>query len=215
MNNVDSPTREGGRMQIPRSRGAASGVLLIVLGVWGALIPFVGPYFDFGYSPDAAWLWTEARGWLEVLPGIVAVAGGLLLVTSRNRVSAMFGGWLAVIAGAWFVIGRPLAQVLAVGEVGVPAAATPAKTAALDLAFFSGVGALTVFLAAVALGRLSIRSRRDIGYAQRQTVHSVEQPTEVTAVTDAASDHMTDQLPRHRAKRHWTVLPRRHTRVAQ
>jgi hypothetical protein len=215
MNNVDSPARQGGRMQIPRSRGAASGVLLIVLGVWGALIPFVGPYFDFAYSPDAAWVWTEARGWLEVLPGAVAVVGGLLLVTSRNRASAMLGGWLGVIAGVWFVVGRPFAQVLAVGEVGVPAAVTPAKTAALDLAFFSGVGALMVFLAAVALGRLSIRSLRDIGYAQRQSVHSVAEPVEVTAATDTASDDMTDQLPRRRAKRHWTLMPRRHTPVGR
>jgi hypothetical protein len=214
MNNLDSPARQGGRMQISRSRGAASGVLLVALGGWSALIPFVGPYFDFAYSPDVAWVWTEARGWLEVLPGIVAVVGGLLLVTSRNRASAMLGGWLAVIAGVWFIVGRSLAQVLAVGEVGVPAAVTPAKTAALDLAFFSGVGALMVFLAAVALGRLSIRSLRDIGHAQRQIVHPVEQPTEGTATTDAVSEHTTDQLPRNRSRRRWTVLPRRHTPVA-
>ena len=32
----------GGRMRMPRSRGAASGFLLVLLGIWGALIPFVG-----------------------------------------------------------------------------------------------------------------------------------------------------------------------------
>ena len=52
--------REGGRLQIPRSRGAASGFLLIVLGVFGALIPFVGPYFDFAFSPDTPWAWSSA-----------------------------------------------------------------------------------------------------------------------------------------------------------
>ena len=66
----------GGRLQMQRSRGAMSGLLLILLGAWGALAPFVGPYFDFAFSPDRAWAWTEARGWLQVLPGAVAVVGG-------------------------------------------------------------------------------------------------------------------------------------------
>ena len=200
-------------MQIPRSRGAASGLLLIVLGVWGALIPFVGPYFDFAYSPEQPWVWTEARGWLEVLPGIVAVVGGLLLLSSRNRATAMLGGWLGVIAGAWFVVGRAFAQVLAVGEVGVPAAATPAKTAAVELAFFSGVGALMVFLGAVALGRLSIRSLRDIGYAQR-VADTGAQP--VVVESDPAIDTETEALPRrNRSSRHLgDMFRRRRTPVA-
>ncbi len=29
--------------QIPRSRGGISGVLLILLGLWGGVAPFVGP----------------------------------------------------------------------------------------------------------------------------------------------------------------------------
>ena len=74
---VDTPTRSrGGSLHIPRSRGAASGVLVIVLGLWGALVPFVGPYFNFAFSPDQAWTWTAGRGWLEVLPGAVAVGSG-------------------------------------------------------------------------------------------------------------------------------------------
>ena len=32
-------------LQVPRSRGAICGLLLVLLGVWGALIPLVGPYF--------------------------------------------------------------------------------------------------------------------------------------------------------------------------
>src|SRR5262245_44482263 len=49
----------GGRMQMPRSRGAMSGFLLILLGAWGALIPFVGPYFNFAFTPDQEWFWTS------------------------------------------------------------------------------------------------------------------------------------------------------------
>ena len=185
---VDVTHLKGGRMRIARSRGAASGFLLILLGIWGALIPFVGPYFDFAYSPEQRWVWTDARGWLEVLPGAVTVLGDILLLTSRNRASATLGGWLAVIAGAWFVAGRAFTNMLSMGELGVPAASTPAKTVALELAFFSGLGALIVFLGALAVGRLSVRSVRDVAYAQRTVVDQAE-----TVPATSGPLPMTDQ----------------------
>ena len=157
----------GGRMRIARSRGAASGFLLILLGAWGALIPFVGPYFDFAFTPDQAWAWTDARGWLEVLPGLVTVLGGLLLLTSRNRATAMLGSWLSVAAGAWFVVGRALAGPLGLGDAGAPVATTDTQRVWLELSYFYGLGALVVFLGALALGRLSVRSVRDAEYARR------------------------------------------------
>src|ERR1700722_11914965 len=101
-----------GTLHMPRSRGAVSGLLLLILGAWGALIPFIGPYFHFAYEPGQAWVWSTARGWLEVFPGVTTALGGFLLLTSGNRATAMFGGWLAVIAGAWFVVGRTLASTL-------------------------------------------------------------------------------------------------------
>jgi hypothetical protein len=206
MNELDTRFRPtGGRFRISRSRGAASGVLLIVLGVWGALIPFVGPLFDFGYSDGGAWVWTTERGWLEVLPGAVAVLGGLLLVVSRNRATAMLGGWLAVAAGAWFVVGRAFASVLDIGEIGAPAATTPARGVALELTYFYGLGALIVFLAAVALGRLSVRSVRDVGYARRQAAIVTEpdpgtvepRPADAMATADQPTE-VIERKPRRR-----------------
>ncbi|WP_231992036.1 hypothetical protein [Mycobacterium sp. ACS4331] len=188
MGTYDTPERsQGGRFHIARSRGAASGLLLVLLGLWGALIPFVGPYFDFAYSPDRAWMWTDARGWLEVLPGAVAVLGGLMLAMSRNRATAMLGGWLAVAAGAWFIVGRAFATMVDMGEIGTPAAATPAKTVVLELAFFSGLGALIVFLGAMALGRVSVRSVRDVAYVQRQAIATDESEAAVSTPMPAAA----------------------------
>ena len=40
-----------GMLQMRRSRGAASGILLVLLGAWGAIIPFIGPYFHYAYTP--------------------------------------------------------------------------------------------------------------------------------------------------------------------
>ena len=129
----------GGRLRMRRSRGAASGLLLVLLGIWGALIPFIGPYFDFAFTPDQGWVWTTARGWLEVLPGALTALGGLLLLASGNRATAQLGAWLAVLAGAWFVVGRALAGPLGIGDTGMPIAVTDAKRITLELAYFSGV----------------------------------------------------------------------------
>src|SRR5947209_16715903 len=97
----------GRTMRLPRSRGAVCGVLLILLGAWAALAPFVGPYFHFAYSPHPrqTWHWTAARGWYEVLPGGVAVFAGLVLLVTTHRVIAVFAAWLAALAGGWLVIG--------------------------------------------------------------------------------------------------------------
>ena len=185
----------GGRMEMRRSRGAMSGFLLILLGLWGALIPFVGPYLDFAFTPDQAWTWTIGRGWLEVLPGAVTVAGGLLLLVSRNRATAMLGGWLAVIAGAWFVVGRAASGPLDVGEIGTPVAVTETKEVALELAYFYGLGALIIFLGAVALGRISVRSVRDVEFVGSPMATTVApQP----APSDEVTEIQPTRSPRHR-----------------
>jgi hypothetical protein len=192
----------GGRLQVPRSRGAMSGFLLILLGIWGALIPFVGPYFDFAFTPDQEWTWTTARGWLEVLPGAVTVLGGLLLLASRNRVTAMLGGWLAVAGGAWFVVGRALAGPLGIGSAGTPVAETETKRVWLELTYFYGLGALIVFLGALALGRLSVRSVRDIEWAERPgtaaaaasgPVAAESAPAAAAPARDESAPAMSDQ----------------------
>ena len=92
--------------------------------------------------------------------------GGLLLLMSANRAAALFGGWLTVVGGAWFVVGRLFAASLGVGDPGAPVATTETARIAVELAFFTGVGAVIIALGAMALGRLSVRSVRDIRYAR-------------------------------------------------
>ncbi|MGB6205732.1 hypothetical protein [Mycobacterium sp.] len=207
-----------GSLHMPRSRGAVSGLLLIILGVWGALIPFVGPYFHFAYTPDQVWAWNTARGWLEVFPGAVSVAGGILLLISGNRATAMLGGWFAVIAGAWFVVGRTLAPTLRIGSVGQPIGATDAKRAVLEIVYFSGLGALIVFLGAAALARMSVRTARDLEYQlANEPVAAPAADTSAAYAAPAAApavaqDAPTDAAPRaHRRERSGLFRRRRHT----
>lgn len=187
-------------LRMPRSRDAVTGLLLVLLGAWGALIPFVGPYFDFAYTPDQPWTWTAARGWLEVFPGVTTFLGGWLLLVSGNRATAMFGGWLAVFAGAWFVVGCTLATTLGLGDIGHPVASTDAKRAVLEISYFSGLGALIVFLGGAILARLSVRLARDVE-ASPGSVSDVSSadvvPTQVSpdAITQSRLDQFAAPSP--------------------
>jgi hypothetical protein len=144
-------------LQMRRSRGAFSGFLLILLGLWGALIPFIGPYFDFAYTPDKAWTYNTGRLWLELLPGAAVFLGGVFLMAARGRHTALFGGLLAVAAGAWFVLGQSLSPLwnnhVALG--GSPASSTQYMRIMEQLAFFTALGVVIVFVAGAALGRIA------------------------------------------------------------
>jgi apolipoprotein N-acyltransferase len=180
----------GPRRKVARTRGVASGFLLLVLGVWGALIPFVGPYFNFSYTPDKAWTWTAARGWLEVLPGAATFLGGLLLIVSASRLVTLTGAWLAIAGGAWFAVGPPLATPLHIGSPGQPAGTGSGIRALESLALFSGLGVVIVFLAATAFGRLSLISPRDVRAAEHREQAAAEQRAKQEAL---ASDEAARQ----------------------
>ena|SRR6516225_2992686 len=146
-----------GMLQMRRSRGAASGLLLVLLGLWGALVPFVGPYFHYAYTPDTAWTYSTARLWLEILPGAAVVLGGVLLIIATGRHVALLGAILAAAAGAWFTLG-PVLSPLWNNHVplgGSPAGATVSMRIMEQLGFFSALGVVIVFIAAAALGRIA------------------------------------------------------------
>jgi hypothetical protein len=145
-----------GMLQMRRSRGAASGFLLVLLGLWGALIPFIGPYFHYAYTPDTAWTYTTARLWLEVLPGAAVVLGGVLLIIATGRHVALFGAILAAAAGAWFTLGTILSPLwnnhVTLG--GSPVGSTQFMRIMEQIGFFSALGLVIVFIAAAAFGRI-------------------------------------------------------------
>ncbi|CNE74840.1 putative secreted protein [Mycobacterium tuberculosis] len=150
-----------GTMRAPRTRGVLSGVLLILLGLWGGLLPFAGPYFGFGFAPDDTWVYTTDRLELSIAPAAAAVLGGLILLFSANRAFAMFGGWLAALGGAWFAVGPLLAALWDVPGIGAPLGTTEGQILAERLSGFTGLGVVIVFLAAFALGRFAVVGARE------------------------------------------------------
>jgi len=196
-----------GMLQMRRSRGAASGFLLVLLGAWGALIPFIGPYFHYAYTPDTAWTYTSARLWLEVLPGVAVLLGGILLMIATGRHVALFGAMLAAAAGAWFTLGTTLSPLwnnhVTLG--GSPAASTQFMRIMEQLGFFTALGVVIVFVAAAAFGRiLSVAS----GVPVIETVPATE--TIPAAETVPAHSGRTLTLPFRRARTETTAA--RHAR---
>ncbi|MGH3276424.1 MAG: hypothetical protein ACRDNZ_19115 [Streptosporangiaceae bacterium] len=154
-----------GVTRIPRSRGSLSGVLLILLGGWGALVPFIGPYFQFAYTPDKTWAYTSGRLYLSIAPGAAALLGGLLAAATRNRAVGIIGGLLTAAGGAWFLVGAGIVNiVLARPSI---SAGTPVQHSAIvqyleTIGFFTGVGIVILVFAGLVIGRFSMVSARDV-----------------------------------------------------
>ena len=216
-----------GMLQMRRSRGAFSGFLLVLLGLWGALIPFVGPYFHFAYTPDKAWTYNTGRLWLELLPGAAVFLGGFLLMIAKGRHTALFGALLAAAAGAWFTLGTILSPLwnnhVTLG--GSPASSTVYMRIMEELGFFYALGIVIVFIAAAALGRVaSVTSgirpvepetvpaeTAPIGAVPARTVPASTRPVG-TASASTGPDSTGPALPlRTRAN----VVPAKHARTDQ
>ena len=151
-----------GMLRVSRSRGALSGVLLVLLGIWGGLIPLVGPYVNYAYTPDHAWRFTSGRVWLEILPAAGTLVGGLILLGSKLRPAALTGACLAAASGAWFAVGSALAPLWTTASPaqGYPVGGHIARIME-QVSFFTGLGVVIVCVASLALGRLSVVSVRD------------------------------------------------------
>jgi hypothetical protein len=159
-----------GMLRVPRSRGVLSGLLLVLLGAWGALVPFVGPYFHYAYTPDQAWIYTTGRFWLEVLPGAATMVGGLIVLVSASRPLAHFGAWLAALGGAWFALGSVIGPTWSGMSMsaGTPVGG-PVTRALEQIGFFTGLGVVIVLVAGMALGRFSVIGVREARLAKPAT----------------------------------------------
>jgi hypothetical protein len=164
-------------LRVRRSRGALSGVLLVLLGIWGALIPFIGPYFHYAYTPDKTWDYTTGRLWLELLPGVAVLVGGVFVLISRHRLVAVLAAWLAAAGGAWFAVGGLIAaRWTSLPSAGVPVG-SPTRMVLEQIGFFIGLGVVIVFLAGLAMGRFTVVSARDLD-TSAERAKSTEDVTE-------------------------------------
>ena len=171
--------------RIPLRRGSVCGLLLILLGLWGGLAPFIGPYIHFGYTPDKAFHYSSGRLYYSIIPAAAVLIGGVLAVLSRNRGLGVVAGLVATLGGIWFSLGQTFMTVVLKKSfpVGSPilhgATATGVRAYLETVTLFGGLGVLVVLVGAVAMGRFSMLSATDIDV---DTVYSDFQTGQTAAV---------------------------------
>jgi len=174
-----------------------SGVLLVLLGIWGGLIPLVGPYVHYAYTPNHAWRITSGRIWLEILPAGVTLLGGLILLASKFRPMALLGAFMALASGVWFAVGSSLAPLWtnSLPAQGFPVGSNITK-AFEQIGYFAGLGVVIACIASIAVGRLSLVSVRDARPVDRAAPD---------AATSAAGEADTAPTPRWPGPRTMTM----------
>lgn len=157
-----------------RARGA--GLVLLVLGLWGALVPFVGPSFGYGMGGAPAWTWTESHVTLHLAPGLAAAVGALFLLAGRDLSRGRLGAWLAAVGGTWFVVGPSLRPLWAASDMSsMGGMGDSALSSALSaLGYHYGTGVLIALAAAYALGLL--RTTRDAEPDSRRAAVQPDRP---------------------------------------
>ena len=131
------------------------GLLIALLGAWVVAAALVGPLFGFGFFNHHSWQF-GARQWeLQLIPGLVAFVGGLMLMTP-SRGGGAFGALLAMAAGAWLVVGPVVYPLWSSGTIH-PYGSEGMK-ALRWIGHFYGPGGLILYFAGYSHGLFSRRT---------------------------------------------------------
>lgn len=138
------------------------GSVIFAVGAWAAVVAYVGPTFGYPMPPGSdqpAWDWTASHTWRHLLPGVVAVAGGVLLWSGTRR-RALAGSGLALLAGIWMIISPFVVRAWLSSGGGGGGDASTAMQIITPLGYHHVPGIITVSLAAFTIGLLA-RARAD------------------------------------------------------
>lgn len=139
------------------------GLLLVALGVWGAIVPFIGPEFDYPFpagSDVGSWDWSDMTWQLSLLPGVGAAYGGLILLglLGTVRFAPALGALIALVSGAWFVLGAEFSRLWT--SPPLDGTGSDWMVIATNLGYHEGLGLAISVLAGFALGLLALLPER-------------------------------------------------------
>ena len=177
----------------PMARISASALILVgiatvLVAIWARMLPFIGPTFGFSADGASAWNLSGAHLLLGVLPGAVAFVAGVLILLIAPRTISWSGrgslagaGLLAVMAGAWFVVG-PLARPVLSTTGSYFVIASPLRELAFQIGYSYGPGLLITMAGAFTLG-WSARHQRNSS-----------PPVSAASAVPAASVHVVEEF---------------------
>jgi hypothetical protein len=148
-----------------RLTATVAGAAAVLVGAWAGLVPYVGHALHYSADGSATWTWNLQHGLLSLLPGAMAVGGGVLLLAvawvrrerTSARVSAALAGVTALLglSAVWLLIGAWVWPIYFTGHL--LATASPVRTFANVLGFYLAEGFVLAAIAGVA-GTWAVRS---------------------------------------------------------
>jgi hypothetical protein len=158
----------GVRPAVPPGGLVVVGLMTILAGAWGGIVPFVGPIFGYSGDGTTSWYWSFPHAMLWLVPGAVAVFCGLSMLghvwrAARGfaRIGSATTGLVVAACGAWFVFG-PLSWPVLEHSAGVFVPASPLRELAYWAGYSLGPGVLLATLGGIAFG-WAVRSSRVVG----------------------------------------------------
>jgi hypothetical protein len=146
---IDAPTSSFGLF--------VGGAIALLLAVWAALVPFIGPTFGFSLDGTSSWTWNDVHAWGAVVPGAVAFFAALIVLANagqpteyRSPGALRTAGLLLFLSGAWLTV-VPVVWPVIVGHYFVGTSAS--LTLQHWLAAASGPGLLLATFGGVVMGR--------------------------------------------------------------
>jgi hypothetical protein len=134
------------------------GLLTVAISAWGGIIPYIGPSFSYSADGSGSWQWSLTHSVLALVPGAIGCLVGLSFLAripeggvGRRRTSLSMAGLIAVLCGAWFVIG-PLAWPVIDNTRSYFVGASPLRLLADQVGYSLGTGLILAMCGAFALG---------------------------------------------------------------
>ncbi|HEX3459700.1 MAG TPA: hypothetical protein VHT49_02245 [Acidimicrobiales bacterium] len=146
------------------------GVITLLISAWGGIIPYLGPTFSYSADGASSWSWNLTHTVLALAPGAlgILVAFSFLAPLSATgvagrRVGLTLAGLVAVVCGAWFVVG-PLAWPIVHNTGPYFVTANPLRGLANQIGYSFGPGLILAACGAFAMG-WAVRHNRPLGAA--------------------------------------------------
>lgn len=156
-----------GRHMVAASAGPGLGflgLLVLLLGAWGGIVPFVGPLFGYRSTHSGSFAWTAPHVFLYLIPGAVAMFFGLVLMgaamerRARFSLSKELAALVIMACGAWFVLGPVVWPIFSSSAVFTATTGGALARFVNFLGYNLGPGLLLASLGAMALVRPVARS---------------------------------------------------------
>jgi hypothetical protein len=127
------------------------GALTVLVSAWGGIVPFIGPAFGYSADGTGSWHWDLTHAVLGLVPGAIGVVAGLLILAEirgidvgRGRMSLTMAGMIALLCGAWFIVGPLTWPVVSTHGAYFATTATPLRELANQVGYALGTGLILV-----------------------------------------------------------------------